>query len=425
MDIKTKYQYSYFVYPFIVDSNNYEKYLKKLLKDKRCSIRIFDKARDLELYRGFLPHVNKFMFPTFYMEKDDIQKLKQKSFVPKLNVIKNMSSVTFEYNLGKRVQGKAGSADGIFFEIDKINIICFKIGVCFISIKTRIEHSNCFKDVLNFNYKFRNVYSKFLDLKDYYNINIQNNKFDSMKEISDIIKEIVGGFESEKIDDITSDRLFTYSYVCTDSSEWNEKSEFSDISREFIKFKNVLGYDYANEFNDAKNELENTYSKWKYSIYGFSKLSGVVFTSGIEPFNFTKLPFYYETVYFHIMILAFLHRITLLMLLLNPSDRQLRMFVNSEYFNQITNFEHEKNLWDKWQETFEIKYLYNQVNEECILINKNESDNIFLILFAVIVLLSVVSLIIQITPLKIVSSIITMLIGMISIIIILLKKYRK
>ena len=113
------------------------------------------------------------------------------------------------------------------------------------------------------------------------------------------------------------------------------------------------------------------------------------------------------------------------MLLLNPSDKQLRMFVNSEYFNQITNFEHEKNLWDKWQETFEIKYLYNQVNEECILINKNESDNIYIILFAVIMCLSVISLIIQISPLKIVSIVITMIIAMIGIIIILVKNYRK
>lgn len=127
MDIKTKYQYSYFVYPFIVEANNYEEYLKKLLKDKKCSIRIFDKARDLELYRGFLPHVNKFMFPTFYLESDDIKKLNQKAVMPKLNIIKDLSSVTFEYNLGKRVQGKAGDDDGIFFEIDKINIICFKI----------------------------------------------------------------------------------------------------------------------------------------------------------------------------------------------------------------------------------------------------------------------------------------------------------
>ena len=35
----------------------------------------------------------------------------------------------FEYNLNKDIQGKAGKKDGIFFNISKIEVICFNNGI--------------------------------------------------------------------------------------------------------------------------------------------------------------------------------------------------------------------------------------------------------------------------------------------------------
>ena len=76
----------------------------------------------------------------------------------------------FKYNFKTKVQGKVDDNEGIFFNIDKIEIICFDTGVCFLSIKTDIENSEKFSDLLNFNYRFKDINSNFSRLKDFTNI---------------------------------------------------------------------------------------------------------------------------------------------------------------------------------------------------------------------------------------------------------------
>ena len=66
----------------------------------------------------------------------------------------------FEYTIKKDIQGKTAERNGIFFKIPKIEIICFNTGICFLCIKTNIEESDKFSDLLNFNYKFR-IYKQF------------------------------------------------------------------------------------------------------------------------------------------------------------------------------------------------------------------------------------------------------------------------
>ena len=39
MELKTKYQYTYFIYPFAIKESKYTKYLLKLLKDDNCELR--------------------------------------------------------------------------------------------------------------------------------------------------------------------------------------------------------------------------------------------------------------------------------------------------------------------------------------------------------------------------------------------------
>ena len=36
MELKIKYQYSYFIHPFVIKESKYQKYLLKLLKNKKC-----------------------------------------------------------------------------------------------------------------------------------------------------------------------------------------------------------------------------------------------------------------------------------------------------------------------------------------------------------------------------------------------------
>ena len=41
MELKTKYQYTYFIYPYLIEENNYKNYLYKLLKNKNCKLKVF------------------------------------------------------------------------------------------------------------------------------------------------------------------------------------------------------------------------------------------------------------------------------------------------------------------------------------------------------------------------------------------------
>lgn len=45
MELKTKYQYTYFIYPYVIKENRYIKYLLRLLKDKNCKLRTFRKTK--------------------------------------------------------------------------------------------------------------------------------------------------------------------------------------------------------------------------------------------------------------------------------------------------------------------------------------------------------------------------------------------
>ena len=61
----TKYQYTYFIHPFMIDATKYDKYILRLLEDKRCKYKVFEKEKDLDIYNFFLPNIRSFLFPTF------------------------------------------------------------------------------------------------------------------------------------------------------------------------------------------------------------------------------------------------------------------------------------------------------------------------------------------------------------------------
>ena len=50
MELKTKYEYTYFIYPYVIKESKYLKYLMKLLKDKNCDLRILRYYKDMAIY---------------------------------------------------------------------------------------------------------------------------------------------------------------------------------------------------------------------------------------------------------------------------------------------------------------------------------------------------------------------------------------
>ena len=78
MELKTKYQYTYFIYPYVIKENKFSRYLIKLLKDKNCKLRIFQKEKDLSLYSFSL--IFAYLFFCLYIKYD-------KTIIPINNII--------------------------------------------------------------------------------------------------------------------------------------------------------------------------------------------------------------------------------------------------------------------------------------------------------------------------------------------------
>ena len=210
MELKTRYQYTYFIYPYVIEQSKYSKYLQNLLRNKKCTLRMFEKQKDLDIYNKFLPKVRRFMFPTFDFSENKRKKFKELDVGLQSTILQKYPCTIFEYNLGKNAQGKAGRNTGIFFKIDKIEIICFYTGECFITLKTSVEDLEQFDDVLNFNYKFKDIKSEFISMKQFDNIKIQTSEFDDVRKITEVIDEIVGNYT--KNINIDTNKFLTYSY---------------------------------------------------------------------------------------------------------------------------------------------------------------------------------------------------------------------
>ena len=96
MELKTKYQYTYFIYPYTIDEKKYDKYILKLLKNKKCKFRIFEKEKDLDIYNHFLPNVREYLFPTFEYRDKILRDFKLLSKEKKSKIISNENIQTLK-----------------------------------------------------------------------------------------------------------------------------------------------------------------------------------------------------------------------------------------------------------------------------------------------------------------------------------------
>ena len=298
MELKTKYQYTYFIYPFVIKESKYKKYILRMLKDKNFNLKMFDKHKDEGMYKYFLPKMSNFLFSNFDFTKEKIEKLKELPDDTASAVLSKYPCVMFEYTLKRDVQGKTDS-NGIFFKIQKIELICFNTGICFLMMKTNIEGSTSFSDVLNFNYKFRNInYGESLS-NNYEKIYLQGDVFADSSKLTEFIENITGSrFEIMKLDmDINT--FFTYSYVCIDQQSWNEQKSFEDIKFNFIKFANFLSADNSVDYENKEYE---SFSQWKYARFGFSKQGVTLFTSDANMKTYTITPDLFEKEYLYTYI---------------------------------------------------------------------------------------------------------------------------
>ncbi len=365
MELMTKYQYTYFIYPYVIDCRKYNKYLLRLLKNKKCSLRIFEKERDLHLYHYFLPSIRESMFWSFELDHDKIKNLKDLDINMQANLLAKKDCNIFSYQLEKNLQGKVGANNGIFFEINEIKIICYQSGICFLVFKTSLQQDGSFSDILNFNYKFREANSKTYNLKEYENIKIQSDTFKDVQEISDIIKEITGGKIANKKLNIDNEKFIVYSYVCLDQNSWNENGENEYIQSMFLKYREILPA--SRQVTDVIYEnTEKEMYESKFAKYGFSSLGTVLLTSDINPVNYTYVAQKYESEYLYTYIISLYKKFLLKKLNyqfnkmkdFKYTEKEFLKFTKELWIQEITNDDFGKNLIKKWEDILEVEDVF-------------------------------------------------------------------
>ena len=392
MELKTKYQYTYFIYPYEIEEKQYEKYILKLLSNSKCRLKIYEEEKNIDIYSYFLEDTKKFFFPSFYYDKQKIKKIQKQSPKEKAKMLSKESCITIEYNIGQNVQGKMGEQNGIFFKIDKIEIICFSTGICFLCIKTHLEDSENFGDILNFNYKFRDINLGSFNLKEYDNIKIQTDIFNDMTEIKELISEIIGNRRE-------MGRFYTYSYACIDSENWN--NEIENIETDFLKYSYVLPNSYDARFND-QNRLR-VISERKYVKMGITKQSSCLLASNIDTINYTKLPFSYENKYLYTKIIALYQKEylkkTIKELKSGKLANKLNEFSKFVWQEEVTTDSTGELLYKNWLEELEIEKIYTDTRNNFdvlyrkLNIEKNKKANKILVcILGISLILNIVNL---------------------------------
>ena len=404
MELKNKYQYTYFVYPYVIDETKYEKYILKLFRDKKCEFRIFQKEKDFDMYSYFLPQVRTSFFPTFELRDEKLKEFEHFRKDKKAKIVAKQNCACFSYYLDKDIEGNVDNGSGIFFNIEKIDIICFKTGICFFAMKTLLNPESNFTELLDFNYKFRDINTEFLSLKNFENIKIKTDIFEDVSDIAELISKITGTDKNQSslTKELSNSQFYTYSYSCIERDYWNERNSFQNLENEFYKYANVLPSNYASDFNKANIE-HNLYilDSLKYTRTGVTKLSSNIICSGIDTYNFTKLPYEYENQYFFTYILSLYQKIFLKKMNLEFKDykkistlREKFISFTKVFWEQEITLNDNGNLYYRaLKRVLELDDIYDEVKRKYEVIYKDlniERNNVY---YSVIMVLLVISLI--------------------------------
>ena len=127
MELKMKYHYSYFIYPYVIKEDRYSRYIKYLIENSKCTLKVFEKRKNFSMYNYFLPTAREYMFKSFEFGESNSKAFKSMDTRLKANLLSNAPCTIFEYDIMKDIQAKTAEENGIFFSIRKIEIICLQL----------------------------------------------------------------------------------------------------------------------------------------------------------------------------------------------------------------------------------------------------------------------------------------------------------
>lgn len=409
MELSTKYQYTYFIYPYVIDSKRYHSYLQNLLRNKRYKWIVFETAKDMNLYQYFLPDIRKSMFWPFELTKDGIKSFEKLNVELKANLLAEHDCNIFEYELPKDLQGKIGEKGGIFFDISDIKLVCYKTGICFLLLKTNLVENKNFTDVLNFNYKFREITSKTYKMKEYENIKLQSDNFKDVQEISNLIKEIIGNQNDTNNINVDDEKMLVYSYTCLDQSSWNDETSQEIIDGLFEKYRLLLPASAQMADSVGKKEDTQIYEN-NYMIYGFSNFAQVLLTSDVNTVNYTITPQKFENEYLYTYILELYKKLLLKKineefnntLLFKDIESGFLCFTKKLWIQEVTNDELGTRLCKKWHEKLGIEEIFLKLKSKYDILYKrynvektSKKNGRLAIAIVVLIIIGVINIILQ------------------------------
>ena len=406
MELKTKFQYTYFIQSYKIKENKYSRYIQRLLKNQKCKLRIFEKHKDIGIYNYFTPKVKDYMFSTFNFTKTKMKRLEDLPIETKSAILAKEPCLIFEYDVKKDISGKAGEQKGIFFKIRKLEIICFNTGICFLSLKTDLEDSDSFSDVLNFNYKFNKLNSEEA-LVDYDKIRIQTDAFEGALTFRKFIEEIMGGnlVEATNID---THNYLTFGYTCIDQSHWSSIMDFEKIKSDYIKYVKVLPNDDCACYNSYG--MTKVIDKWKYAKLGITKAGVTLLASSIDLNNYTVLPQEFENQYLYTYVLLSYMKIYLQEIKadfrqntnIKNTRKKFLQFTKDLWIQDITNDDIGTLYYQDLKEVLELENMYVKVKNQYDLfykelnLEKNEKTNkIMTVMLVISLILNIISYVIM------------------------------
>ena len=401
MEIKTKYQYTYFIYPYVVEENKYEKHLYKLLTNKHCKLKQFNKTKEDRFFQFFLPKAREYMFWNLGYQKTKIEKLKDFDEKMQAVLLNKYPCTIFEYDILKDIQGKAGKDVGVFFNINKIEIVCFKTGICFLLIKTVLDEKSSLQEVCDFNYQFRDINTNKKKVKNNDNIKVQTDAFKNAKNIYSFIREITGNNKGARELNIDTERFITYSYASIDEKYFVDSSKKSKLEVEFRKFANIEPSNTTSHLvlSDTLEMIPNT-------KYGFKSNSTVLLTSDDKTKNGKLLADKYENEYLYSYIYS-LHKKIYLKKINQDFKTQISFkktrekfihFTNHTMIEEITNDTTGADLVEEWENALNTKNAFAETKQKYDMLYKNsniektaKSNKIIIIILIIIVIINIIN----------------------------------
>ncbi|MFZ5968043.1 MAG: hypothetical protein ACOYVK_12845 [Bacillota bacterium] len=384
----------YFLHPFIYEDKHHKNMIQCLLNhDSQWQIKWYQKGRAADKLRTeyFLPHIVKFLYPSMYLDKGVDANL-NRSDIQWLTELSGLDFVLRPEAL-KRYQSFEVSANNLCYPLsfESIHLKIFHGGIGFlyfqlISQKPEIE----LNDLIYINQLIRPLVALYEGFEVPKVQLAYDQSITTMKDIIDQLLHDIRIYKNhETIFNIYIDRLLFYTYACVQKSsllskQWiYKRTDMLEALRSCSLFvpnrESIL-------VQDKCHEEKLYYSKYKSSVYGFSKEGGVLLAVDrdhegnlIEPnFHNAYIPQYFSTYYLDIFILGLYQRISLinycrklsmLKSLMNNKHEiehirfQILKFTNTAWFTQITNAELGMNIWEKWLNIFENETLYCEVKQ--------------------------------------------------------------